>query len=177
MTCPTDNNYFFSLKLDNNEIILKCVKIKIGTSFYYPKQVIRKVREGYLAVTNKRYLIADSNGVYSLINLTSIALTKVEVAIYTLIFIIGLGIVPSLNSLQALLIYLAAIPVATALTILITAGWKKVIVGGIAEFYKSDPIGGGEIKETKLMVALIWSHEVSSKELTSMLPQYRGLGL
>ena len=57
---PIKQTYFFSAKLDNDERITKIIRINIGKG--------RVGRKGYLAITNKRFLLADVDGVYSFTN-------------------------------------------------------------------------------------------------------------
>jgi len=59
-TNPIKQTYFFSAKLDNDERITKIMRINIGEGKVW--------RKGYLAITNKRFLLADVDGVYSFTN-------------------------------------------------------------------------------------------------------------
>jgi len=62
----TENNpiklrYFFSARLDDDEFIIRKFKVSIGVG----KLTSKIITDGYLAITNKRVLLAGYDGVYS----------------------------------------------------------------------------------------------------------------
>jgi len=159
---PIKQTYFFSAKLDDDEIITKSIKVNIEER--------RVRRKGYLAITNKRFLLADADSVYLFkdLSVTKKALYEFGVASIAFIFLIFLALLA--NKMIVWILSLLAIILSVLIGLPLT--WNKLRVSGTVEFYKSNfrwTIEGGERAELRNFSAVIWSDEVSSKELTTLL--------
>ena len=161
---PIKQTYFFSAKLDNDERIIKIIRVNIEEG--------RVRRKGYLAITNKRFLLADVDGVYSFTSLsvTKEALYELGIAFILYLFLIFLALL--VNKMVVWIVSLLGIILSISLGLPLT--WNKLRVSGVAEFYKSNfrwTIEGGERTESRAFSAIIWSNEISSKELTLLKPR------
>ena len=169
MPCPiTQDNYFFSVKLDAGEKILKCAEIHIGREVRRgSKIVIEETGKGYFAVTNKRCLIADAEGIYSIEDLIAYKITPtLFLPSYILFVILFLLFIVILYTVSEYNIWTSIFTIALFLFIIVWAllfkKSNKARVFGVGQFYRY--MNENRV-EVRVFSGVIWSDEVKIDKL------------
>ena len=170
---PIQRKYFFSVKLNDDERIIKSAKVRVirREIVLGNEGEVDETENGYLAVTNKRYLLATVDGVYSF--------TEAKVYNYVKYLLIGFtveGIIATVAILMTepfvlVAVFLPLLIIVPALYVLYER--KKVRIKADATFYKSNyrflSEGGGRIETKELSTAILKDSE--SEEVLSLLMQ------
>ena len=167
---PIKQDYFFSVKLDLDERIIKSARVRVIKREGYTRDEADEEEErGYLAITNKRYLLAEVDGVYSF--------TKAKIyntAKYLLIGFTVEGIIVTVLLLitePLMLFFLSLLIITPALFVLYEK--KKIRIKADATFYKSNykllSEGGGRVEMKELSTAIL--KDSRSEKMLSLLMQ------
>jgi len=169
---PIKQDYFFSVKLHDDERIVKSARVRI-----IKKEIAlgeggeaEEIEKGYLAVTNKRYLLATVDGVYSF--------TEAKVYNYVRYLLIALIIEDIIATIVILMTEPFTLAIFLPLLIIVPTPYvlyerKKIRIKADTTFYKSNykllSEEGGRIETKELSTTILKDSE--SEEVLSLLMQ------